>query len=184
MKLLAEAKAIGARLDIGGLIPADRIFGLLERDFLTRDIYRAVANALVPRSNPDLSAHKTLLRLATTRHGAIRLVTTNFDRLFDASQPELQTYYPPKLPDLSREEDFNGVIYLHGKINGTSDGAEGGQFVLSSSEFGRAYLSEGWATSFVKEILSKYLVVFVGYSADDPDPPPEKYAIEKLVFLT
>ncbi len=176
MKLLAEAKAIGERLDIGGLVPADRIFGLLERDFLTRDIYSAVANALVP-SNPDISAHKTLLRLATTRHGAIRLVTTNFDRLFDACQPELQAYYPPNLPDLSRGKDFNGIIYLHGKINDTGDGAQGGEFVLSSSEFGRAYLSEGWATSFVKEILSKYLVVFVGYSADDP---PMQYLLEAL----
>lgn len=178
MKLLAEAEATRNRPDTGGLIPADRIFGLLERDFSPPQvIHRAVAQTLTPQNNPDLSAHKTLLRLATTRHGAIRLVTTNFDRLFDASQPELQTYHPPKLPDLSREEDFNGVIYLHGKINGTSDGAEGGQFVLSSSEFGRAYLSEGWATSFVKEILSKYLVVFVGYSADDP---PVQYLLEAL----
>ena len=112
------------------VIPADRIFGLLERDFRTRDIYRAVANALDPQNNPDLSAHKTLLRLATTRHGAIRLVTTNFDRLFDAYLPELQTYPPPRLPDLSREKDFNGVIYLHGKINDTGDGAEGGQFAF------------------------------------------------------
>jgi hypothetical protein len=117
------------------------------------------------------------LKLATTRQGAVRLVTTNFDRLFDACRPEVQTYYPPKLPDLSRERDFNGVIYLHGKINDTSDGAEGGGFVLSSSEFGRAYLSEGWATSFVKEILNKYVVVFVGYSADDP---PVQYLLEAL----
>lgn len=177
MKLLAEAEEIGNRLDIGALIPADRVFGLLEREFLTRDIYRAVANALTPHSTPDLSAHAILLKLATTQQGAVRLVTTNFDRLFDACQPELQTYHPPQLPDLSREKAFNGVIYLHGKINGTNDGAEGGQFVLSSSEFGRAYLSDGWATSFVKEILNKYLVVFVGYSADDP---PMQYLLEAL----
>ena len=178
MKLLAEAEEIGKRLDIGGLIPADRIFGLLERDFSPPQvIHRAVAQTLTPQNNFDLSAHKTLLRLATTRHGTIRLVTTNFDRLFDACLPELQTYPPPRLPDLSREKDFNGVIYLHGKINDTGDGAEGGQFVLSSSEFGRAYLSDGWATSFVKEILSKYLVVFVGYSADDP---PMQYLLEAL----
>lgn len=177
MKLLAEAEEIGTRLDIGGLIPADRVFGLLERDFLTRDIYRAVANALTPQNNPDLSAHKLLLRLATTRQGTLRIVTTNFDHLFNECQPEVQAYYPPHLPDLSRDKDFNGVIYLHGKINDTGDGAEGGEFVLSSSEFGRAYLSEGWATSFVKEILSKYLVVFVGYSADDP---PVQYLLEAL----
>lgn len=178
MKLLAEAEATRNRPDTGGLIPADRIFGLLERDFSPPQvIHRAVAQTLTPQNNPDLSAHQTLLRLATTRQGAVRLVTTNFDRLFDACQPKLQTYHPPRLPDLSREQDFNGVIYLHGKITDTGDSAEGGQFVLSSSEFGRAYLSEGWATSLVKEILKKFLVVFVGYSADDP---PMQYLLEAL----
>ena len=177
MKIIAEAKEIGNRTGVDGLISADRIFGLLERDFLSRDIQEAVANALKPKNSPDLSAHKTLLRLATTREGLVRLVTTNFDRLFDCCQQDLITYTPPNLPDPLRAIDFNGMVYLHGKTNSAHNGAEGDGFVLSSSEFGKAYLSEGWATSFVRKLLDRYYVIFVGYSADDP---PVHYLLEAL----
>ena len=74
IRLLTEAKAMGDRDIIGSLIPADRIWGLLERDFLTRDIHRAVATALTPQNNPDFSAHKSLLGLATTQQRSIRLL--------------------------------------------------------------------------------------------------------------
>lgn len=177
MRIIAEVKDIGRRTSVDGLISADRIFGLLERDFLSRDINEAVAKALTPKDLPDLSAHQTLLRLATTREGLVRLVTTNFDRLFDCCRPDLPTYTYPNLPTPSRAIEFNGTVYLHGKINSAGNGAEGDGFVLSSSEFGKAYLSEGWATSFVREILDRYFVVFVGYSADDP---PVQYLLEAL----
>lgn len=177
MKIIAEAKDIGKRTGVDGLISADRIFGLLERDFLSRDIQEAVARALTSKDPVDLSAHDMLLRLATTQEGLVRLVTTNFDRLFDECRTKLPTFSPPNLPDPSRATDLNGVIYLHGKMNSDGNGAEGDGFILSSSEFGRAYLSEAWATEFVRDILSKYSVVFIGYSADDP---PMQYLLEAL----
>lgn len=177
MKIIAEAREIGERTGVEGLISADRIFGLLERDFLSRDIYEAVAKALVPADSPDLAAHQTLLKLATTREGLVRVVTTNFDRLFDACRPDLPTFAPPNLPDPSHAKRLNGVVYLHGKINQGGNGAEGDGLILSSSEFGKAYLSEGWATAFVRGILERYVVVFVGYSADDP---PVQYLLEAL----
>ena len=177
MKIIAEIRGIRERTGVEGLIPADRIFGLLERDFLSRDIQEAVARALTPTVSPNLQAHQTLLRLATNQQDRVRLVTTNFDRLFDDCRPDLPTYTPPKLPLPLGATELNGVVYLHGKINSTGDGAEGNELVLSISEFGRAYLSEGWATSFVREILDQYMVVFVGYSADDP---PVQYLLEAL----
>ena len=177
MKLIAASKEIGKATGIEGLISADRIFGLLERDFLQRDIYEAVAKALTPKKGADASAHQTLLRLATTREGLVRLVTTNFDRLFDQGKVGVRTFSPPNLPDPSRATELNGVVYLHGQMTPDGTGAEGEGFILSSSEFGRAYLSDGWATSFVREILRKYFVVFVGYSADDP---PVQYLLEAL----
>lgn len=177
MRIIAEAREIGERTGVEGLISADRIFGLLERDFLSRDIYEAVAKALVPADSPDLAAHQTLLKLATTREGLVRVVTTNFDRLFDACRPDLPTFAPPNLPDPSHAKRLNGVVYLHGRINPGGNGAEGDGLILSSSEFGKAYLSEGWATAFVRGILERYVVVFVGYSADDP---PVQYLLEAL----
>ncbi|HDZ9131565.1 TPA: SIR2 family protein [Vibrio cholerae] len=176
-KLINVAQEITDSTGVEGVVSADKIFGLLEREFLTRDIYEAVAEALTPQSDVDLSAHRTMLKLATTTDGVVRLVTTNFDRLFDICNPQLPTFTPPKLPDLLHPNEFDGVVYLHGKVNESGTGAENSGFVLSSSEFGEAYLANGWATSFVKSILEKYVVVFVGYSADDP---PIQYLLEAL----
>ena len=144
---------------------------------MVRDIRAAVAGALKPDSKPDLGAHNRLIDLATTEQGSTRIVTTNFDRLFDDCNRDLKSWLPPRLPDLSHGADMNGIVYLHGKATREYDGAEGDSFVLSSAEFGRAYLADGWATTFIREILGKYTVVFVGYTADDP---PVHYLLEAL----
>ena len=174
-KLILEAREIDERVGVHGVISADRIFGLLEREFLARDIQLEVASALRPPQNCDLSAHNMLLDLATTQEGIVRLVTTNFDRLFDDCGRGIQAWQPPKLPQPLRSGEMNGIVYLHGRATPEYDGAEGDGFVLSSSEFGRAYLSDGWATAFVREIVSQFIVVFVGYTADDP---PVLYLLE------
>ena len=176
-KILKEAREVGGRTGVPGLISADRVFGYLERIFDTRDIERIVAQALRPKAKPDLSAHSLLVDLATTEQGAVRIVTTNFDRMFDDCNPGVVSWQPPRLPDPKRSSDMNGIVYLHGKANASYDSAEGDGFVLSSSEFGRAYLADGWATRFIREILEKYAVVFVGYTADDP---PVHYLLEAL----
>ncbi|MDY4380036.1 SIR2 family protein [Pectobacterium brasiliense] len=176
-KLIQEAQEFDRRVGIPGIISADRVFGLLERDFSSHDIEEAVAYALKPPTGCDLTAHRILLDLATTPAGTAQLVTTNFDRLFDDCGRKLQVWQPPRLPDPLRPNEINGVVYLHGRATPTYTGAEGDGFVLSSSEFGRAYLSDGWATTFIREILGKYVVVFVGYTADDP---PVQYLLEAL----
>jgi hypothetical protein len=40
--------------------------------------------------------------------------------------------------------------------------------VLTSAGFGQAYMLAGWATRFVVELLRKFMVVFIGYSLNDP----------------
>jgi len=176
-KILNEAREVDKRTGVSGLISADRIFGLLERDFLARDIEAAVAEALHPAENVDLSAHQILLDLATTPEGKVQLVTTNFDRLFEDCSDKLIIWQPPRLPDPSRHDEMDGIIHLHGYSTKDYTGAEGDGFILSSSEFGRAYLSDGWATQFFREIIDRYIVVFVGYTADDP---PVHYLLEAL----
>lgn len=176
-KIIDAAPTVFEQTGVSGLISADRVFGLLERDFLTRDIEGAVAQALKPNQDVDLSAHKILLDLAKTPEGKIRLVTTNFDRLFESCNEGIQCFSPPHLPNPSRHDQMDGIIHLHGVTNDDYSGAEGEGFVLSSSEFGHAYLSEGWATRFIREILDRYIIVFVGYAADDP---PVHYLLEAL----
>ncbi len=105
-------------------------------------------------------------------HGAnnkkIRLVTTNFEHFFTKACHELVNpetcpiYYAPALPNGS---NFSGLVYLHGAYEDTSDGKE---LVLTDKDFGRAYLSNGYANKFIKELFSShYTVLFIGYSYDD-----------------
>lgn len=175
-KLLEEAYNVEAQTGVAGVIAADRIFGLLARDFPPNSIEAAVASSLRPDDEPDLTAHRTILDLATTKEGLVRIVTTNFDRLFDDCR-RLKSWQRPRLPDPSRPKDMDGIVYLHGKVTSDYQGAKGDGFVLSSPQFGQAYLSEGWATSFFREIIDRYVVVFVGYAADDP---PVQYLLEGL----
>lgn len=177
LRVLNEAREMKKRTGVAGLISADRVFGLLERDFSESDVQSAVAQALQPTTDVDLSAHRILVDLATTPEGKVRLVTTNFDRLFEGCRKNLRIWQPPGLPDPSRPSEMDGIVHLHGCANEDYNGAEGDGFVLSSSDFGRAYLSDGWATGFFREILGRYIVVFVGYAADDP---PVQYLLEAL----
>lgn len=176
-KVLNEAKLIGERTGENGLISIDHVFGLLERDFLVRDIEAATISILKPKRDADTSAHKIIRDLATTPEGKLRLVTTNFDRLFEDSTDPIAHWIPPKLPDPSNLNEIDGIVYLHGCANKEYTEPESDSFVLSSSDFGKAYLSDGWATDFFKEVTNKFIVVFIGYAADDP---PIRYLLEAL----
>lgn len=176
-KLLKKAKEIEDDIGVPGLISADRIFGLLERDFYTEEIENKVALALKTDSDADLAAHRILLDLSRFSNGSVKLITTNFDLLFEQCDNTLPNRKHPHLPDPNFQDDFTGIIHLHGHVNADYSGATGDGFVLSSSQFGDAYLASGWATQFIRAVLEKYIVVFVGYTADDP---PVHYLLEAL----
>lgn len=169
----------GAADDLHESVSFDRIFTLLVRQFGASQIEAEVAEALrVPR-RPDLAHHRRLLELARGPDGRRRLITTNFDRLFQKADPHLRSYLPPHFPVLSRRDGFDGVVHLHGilppKNAKPTDQVLG--LVLSGGDFGRAYLAEAWATRFVCDLLDRYIVVLLGYSADDP---PVRYLLEGL----
>jgi len=142
--------------------PDDRFLGRMAENHVL--VHKAVRDILDdPASQPN-DLHRFLLRLFPATVG-IRLVTTNFDSHFTTAAQELftgavETYYAPALP-LGR--DFQGLVYLHGSVV-----KEPGRMVLTDSDFGRAYLTEGWATRFLQELFSHYTVLFVGYSHRDP----------------
>jgi hypothetical protein len=115
-----------------------------------------------------LSAHRALLALPRNARGRTQLVTTNFDLLFEATAPKIPVWTPNRLPDLRSAEGFKGIVHLHGMFDPAYNRSVGGSLVLSSPEFGRAYLAEGWATDFIRAAIRSYLIVFVGYAADDP----------------
>ncbi|WP_168256557.1 SIR2 family protein [Rhizobium laguerreae] len=175
-KLLDRAMSLDPIQGIGSYVATDRIFSLLEREFDTADIHAAVAAALKPQGAADRSAHELVLDLAGRRTGALRLITTNFDRLFEDCDPSITSIGPAHLPDPKRAE-LNAVIHLHGRVDPDYRGSDEEGFVLSSGDFGRAYLAEGWAARFIQSLLTRFSIVFLGYSADDP---PVQYLLEAL----
>lgn len=175
-KLFRRIKELDPIDGVGGLIATDRIFSLLEREFEQRDVRNAVARAIKPADDPDLSAHRTLIDLSSGRDGTVRLVTTNFDLLFEAAAPGLACSGPPVLPD-PRSAGFGGIVHLHGRVDADYLGPGDEEFIVSSADFGRAYLSDGWATRFMQSLLARFQIVFVGYGADDP---PVQYLLEAL----
>ncbi|MGO9442989.1 MAG: DUF4020 domain-containing protein [Terriglobales bacterium] len=116
-----------------------------------------------PDSHPN-AVHKALI--GTFRDPQLlRIVTTNFDRhfttaateRFGASIPEV--FHAPALPVGG---DFTGVVHIHGSVEKAAK-----SLVLTDSDFGRAYITEGWATRFLERLFSRYVVLFVGYSHQD-----------------
>lgn len=176
-KLLTKALRMGHMSGVGGLLATDRIFGLLEREFETQDVRAAVGRAVRPLAGSSLKAHRILLDLSRPPNGQARLVTTNFDLLFEDCDRTLLSWGPPLLPDIRNLKKFTGVIHLHGRVDDTYNVPEDEEFVVSSADFGRAYLSDGWATRFIQTLMERYQIVFVGYSADDP---PVQYLLEAL----
>ena len=130
--------------------------------------------AVSPCTRTD--THAALLTLGRTLdrkpEHRTHLVTTNFDRLFEntirAGALAIRRFQAPALP--VPKGLWDGLVYLHGLLP-TPDGQGAtalNDLVVSSGDFGRAYLNEGWAARFVAELFRNYHVCFVGYSLDDP----------------
>lgn len=115
--------------------------------------------------------HSALLSLSRARDGAHRLVTTNFDRVFERaakrSRQPFQSYVAPMLP-VPKKSRWNGVVYLHGQLPEKLDAGVLNRLVVTSGDFGLSYLTERWAARFVGELFRNFVVCFVGYSINDP----------------
>lgn len=136
-------------------------------------VRRELAQALKPklRRKGATDTHASLLRLGRSRAGALRLVTTNFDRVFHAAAKRIgqafQAYAAPMLP-IPKNSRWNGLVYLHGLLPEKVDDTTLNRLVVTSGDFGLAYLTERWAARFVSELFRNYVVCFVGYSINDP----------------
>lgn len=153
----------------------DTAIGLLEAEIVgeRKTVRQAIAEILL---KPDLSntaataTHEALLTLGKNREGRTRLVTTNFDRLFEevitSRALNIERFQAPLLP--TPKKRWDGLVYLHGLLSAKPSESELDRLVVSSGDFGLAYLSERWAARFVSELFRGYSVCFVGYSINDP----------------
>ncbi|MEN6541013.1 anti-phage defense-associated sirtuin Dsr1 [Parvibaculum sp.] len=152
----------------------DTAIGLLEADIIggRETVRRALAGVLTPDlSEPNATVtHEALLTLGKSREGRTRLITTNFDRLFEevmaARALSIERFQAPLLP--VPKNRWDGLVYLHGLLPAAPRAGELDRLVVSSGDFGLAYLTERWAARFVSELFRNYTVCFVGYSINDP----------------
>ena len=160
-------------------VPLDHIFAQLHQEYGQDEVNALVTRRLQFDSTVEKIGyeHGLIKRVSSNRSGAPQIVTTNFDRLFEHKEKreKIALHVPPAFPDLASGIPIEGITYLHGRV--ASPGASHRPYVLSSADFGRAYLSEAWATKFVRELLAHYTVVLVGYQAEDP---PLKYLLQGL----
>lgn len=159
--------------------PLDQIFHLLNQEYGREEVNALVADRLrdAEKEGTRSKEHSIIARVSSDQEGKPQIVTTNFDLLFEPALVEANSkiYEPPAFPDISLGVPLTGITYLHGRLQEPS--AKQHPYVLSSADFGRAYLSEGWATNFIRSLLKSYTVVLLGYQAEDP---PVKYLLQGL----
>jgi len=142
-----------------------------------RRILEAVTAELAPRRG-ELDAHRDIARLSRDAEMRSRVVTTNFDTLFERAWPGggAPSRAGADLP-APQTADFAGVLHLHGRIADDALGLGRTPLVLNSAEFGEAYLRSGWAARYIYDLARAATIVIVGYGADDP---PMRYILEVL----
>lgn len=129
-------------------------------------VHEHIADLLSRNSNgkppQPTRLHRNLLKLFQP-FGGIKIVTTNFDLLFEKAcsgifDPQPVRFTAPALP-LGRE--FQGIVHLHGTVD------QPHAMVVTDRDFGSAYLVDGWARRFLVELFENYTVLFIGYGYND-----------------
>jgi hypothetical protein len=146
----------------------DAALGLIENRIGKRRVRRAVREILTIAPGAELATHEALLQLATSKQSYLRIVTTNFDCGFSLAPCAVSRIfdYAPYLPRPG--SNWNSIVHLHGGLGNEKD-ADGQSLIITSADFGRAYLTEGWAARFLAELFHRSeAILFLGYSVSDP----------------
>ncbi|MCM3736793.1 DUF4020 domain-containing protein [Bacillus cytotoxicus] len=140
--------------------PHDYYLGKIAKTKNVHQIAKNLVHVAYSKPNP---LHYAILQLFAANEN-VRIVTTNFDQHFttvlEESNRKINIYYAPALPT---GRAFKGLAYIHGNVEQEEE-----NLILTDGDFGRAYLTEGWARRFLVDLFSNYTVLFIGYSHNDP----------------
>lgn len=164
------AKDIASGTGLEPTEPLDRFLGTLNNKGI--DVHQRAIEPLSPEGSKPNDLHRNIIKLFRDSN-RIKLITTNFDLLFEEAYKELQNddsfseapniYRAPALP---QGYDFNGIVYVHGALPQLNT-HRAKDMVLTDADFGRAYLTEGWARRFLVDVFREFTVLFIGYSHND-----------------
>jgi hypothetical protein len=162
--------------------PAERIaFDRYEYDRVLRSLEKRTLGAGASRvriavtkllAAPDVALpdHLALLQLSRDPGGRPRLLTTNFDTLFERAAMgaglTVRSHATRAMPNPGHSND-HGVLHLHGRIGDPKLNLDESELILTSADFGHAYLRDGWASQYVEDRMRLSTLVLVGYRAED-----------------
>jgi len=145
----------------------------------------AVAELCKPAAGSDLTQHRTILRLSRDLENRPLIVTTNFDTML-----EMAFHAEPRLPEEVQRyslagqalpapggSSFSGIIHIHGRVEDAGLRLDRTPFVVTSADYGDAYMRSGWASRFLFDLCRCKTVVLVGYRAGDA---PVRYFLNVL----
>ena len=139
----------------------DRFLGQLQDEGVK--VHDRVTRELSPPGLKATDLHRNLLRLYSKAE-QIRVVTTNFDLLFEQAVEDVFNHSQPRefhAPALPLGRQFDGIVHIHGAVSHSDE------MVITDKDFGRAYVIEGWAQRFLVDLFRSFTVLFVGYSHED-----------------
>jgi hypothetical protein len=162
----------------------EEVLGSLARRLSNRSAMHDTVRQLLVVADPQLDKHKTILRLSRNLDNRVAVVTTNFDTFFERALEETsgkgvagkESFAGQALP-LPGADDFGGIIHLHGRLDDPVVRVESTPLVLTSAEYGEAYMRSGWAARFLFDLVRCKTLVLVGYSAGDA---PIRYFLNVL----
>lgn len=129
-----------------------------------------VSNILKAPDNIDFPDHRALLQLSRDSDGRPKLLTTNFDTIFErvvqADGINVPSYAVKSIPKPGGYSDY-GIFHLHGRIGDKTLALKNTDLILTSADFGDAYLRDGWASRYVEDRMRLNTIVLVGYQAED-----------------
>ena len=130
----------------------------------------ATTKLLTPAPGLAFPDHLNLLRLSRDADGRVRLLTTNFDPLFecaaDADGLTVPSHAGKAIPRPGTPND-HGILHLHGRIAFPPGNIPPSELILTSADFGDAYLRDGWAAQYIEDRMRLNTLVLVGYAAED-----------------
>ncbi|MFY0661346.1 MAG: SIR2 family protein [Shimia sp.] len=163
----------------------EEVLGSLARRLAQPEkVQDSVCNRLRKPDKADLSQHRTLLRLSKDVENRSTIVTTNFETLLEHAHGTLPndetvdkiSFAGQALP-APGSSGFHGIVHLHGRLDDQELNLRRTPLVLTSSDYGEAYMRSGWASRFLFDLSRCRTILLVGYSAGDA---PVRYFLNVL----
>lgn len=161
----------------------EEVLGALSRRLADPEaMVRTASQILAVPVDPHLGQHRTILRLSRDLDNRVIAVTTNFDTLLERAleQPaevvQNQSFAGQSLP-APGTAGFAGIIHIHGRLVDPVGDLDATPLVLTSADYGDAYMRSGWASRFLFDLARCKTIVLVGYSANDA---PVRYFLNVL----